>query len=116
LADFSSRLPGPEPVESVAARWMQTHPPRADHRLAAAMILKAGENPGAIIGDAKKAVDAGGSDPHSRQVFFRSHPIGTDARIAMVYPGSGNHYLGMGCDLALRFPASSPRWIGKPPN
>ncbi len=105
LEDVSSRVPGPEPVESAAERWMQLHPPCADHRLAVALILKTGENVSAIIGDARKAVSSGGSDPRSRQVFFRSRPIGADARIAMVYPGSGNHYLGMGCDLALRFPA-----------
>ena len=54
--------------------------------------------------DARRALASGGSDPRSRQVFFCGRPMGADARIAWVYPGSGNHYLGMGRDLALRFP------------
>ena len=104
LADFLSRSPAPAPVETAAGRWMQLHPPRSDHRLAVALILKPGDNVDDVIGDARLAVAAGEAEAHSRQVFFRCRPIGADARVALVYPGSGNHYLGMGRDLALRFP------------
>ncbi len=104
LEDVLSRSPAPEPVEAVAGRWMQAHPPRSDHRLAVALILKPGDNVYRVLNDARQAIAAGESDAHSRQVFFRSRPIGADARVALVYPGSGNHYLGMGRDLALRFP------------
>lgn len=92
------------PVESAAAAWMQTRPPRSEDRLALALILKTGDNPGTALDEARRAVESGNADPLSRQVFFRSLPIGAKARIAMIYPGSGNHYLGMGRDLALRFP------------
>ena len=98
-----STTPGEKTVDSATA-WMQTRPPRSDHRLAVALILKAGDNPDTALDEARRAVESGSADPLSRQVFFRSDPIGKNARIAMVYPGSGNHYLGMGCDLALRFP------------
>ena len=104
LEDVLSRRPAPEPVEAVAARWMQAHPPRSDHRLAVALILKPGDTYSRVFNDARQAIASGESDAHSRQVFFRSRPIGADARVALVYPGSGNHYLGMGRDLALRFP------------
>ena len=104
LEDFLSRNPAPSSVETAAGRWMQLHPPRSDHRLAVALILKPGDSYRRLFIDARQAVASGESDAHSRQVFFRSRPIGADARVALVYPGSGNHYLGMGRDLALRFP------------
>ncbi len=104
LEDFLSRCPAPEPVKATAGRWMQSNPPRSDHRLAVALILKPGDNVDGVLNDARQAIASGESDAHSRQVFFRSRPIGADARVALVYPGSGNHYLGMGRDLALRFP------------
>ncbi len=104
LEDFLSRTPDLELVEPAAGRWMQSRPPRSDHRLAVALILKPGDNFNAVLNDARQAIASGGSDLHSRQVFFSSRPIGPGTRIAMVYPGSGNHYLGMGRDLALRFP------------
>ena len=99
-----SRTHGQVSVASTAAQWMKAFPPCPDHRLAVALILKTAIDPGTILNEARRAIESGGSDPHSRQVFFRSHPMGAKARIAMVYPGSGNHYLGMGRDLALRFP------------
>ena len=103
LDSLVSAHPGERPVDSAAA-WMQTRPPRSDHRLAVALILKTGDNPDTALDEARRAVQSGNADPLSRQVFFRSAPIGKNARIAMVYPGSGNHYLGMGRDLALCFP------------
>ena len=104
LEGFLSHTPAAEPMEAAAGRWMQSHPPRSDYRLAVALILKPGDNLDGVLNDARQAVASGESDPHSRQVFFRGRPIGSDARVALVYPGSGNHYLGMGRDLALRFP------------
>ncbi|MBR9986158.1 MAG: hypothetical protein KFF68_09625, partial [Desulfosarcina sp.] len=104
LKGFLAHTPATEPMEAAAGRWMRSHPPRSDYRLAVALILKAGDNLDAALNDARQAVASGESDPHSRQVFFRGRPIGADARVALVYPGSGNHYLGMGRDLALRFP------------
>ncbi len=104
LEAFLSRRPGEASAAAAAGKWMQSHAPRSDHRLAVALILKPEDNWAGVFSDARQAIAAGESDAHSRQVFFRSRPIGADARVALVYPGSGNHYLGMGRDLALRFP------------
>jgi acyl transferase domain-containing protein/3-hydroxymyristoyl/3-hydroxydecanoyl-(acyl carrier protein) dehydratase len=92
------------PVESAAADWMQSQPPQADHRLAAALILKTGDSPDAVLNEARQAIASGRADSMSNRVYFHSRPIGAGARVALVYPGSGNHYLGMGRALALRFP------------
>ncbi len=92
-------------LESAAAQWMRTHPPRSEHRLAVALILNPGSSHASVLTEARHAIASGGSDPLSRKVFFRSRPIGASARVAMVYPGSGNHYISMGRHLALRFPA-----------
>jgi acyl transferase domain-containing protein/3-hydroxymyristoyl/3-hydroxydecanoyl-(acyl carrier protein) dehydratase len=91
-------------MDSAAARWIATHPPQPAHRLAVALILNPDSHHGSVMAEARQAIASGGSDPLSRQVFFRSRPFGANTRIAMVYPGSGNHYLGMGRDLALHFP------------
>lgn len=104
LDDFLNNAPGRIPVESAAARWMKIHPVHPGHGLAVALILKPAKSHRPVLGEARRAIESGGSDTLSRQVFFRSRPMGADTRIAMVYPGSGNHYLGMGRDLGLRFP------------
>jgi PfaB family protein len=37
-------------------------------------------------------------------IFYAPAPLGRDGQIAFVYPGSGNHFAGMGRDLAVRWP------------
>ena len=38
------------------------------------------------------------------KLFFSEQPLGPEAPVAFVFPGSGNHYDGMGRTLALRWP------------
>ena len=38
------------------------------------------------------------------RVFYSPNPLGSDAKIAFVFPGSGNHYPDMGRELSCRWP------------
>ena len=96
---------GQHPLSISAGQWMNHHPLTSEANLAVAMVLKSTAQWQAVLREARLAVQSGASDPRSNTVFYNRHPMGTSARIAMVYPGSGNHYLGMGRKLALRFPA-----------
>ncbi len=91
-------------MEVKAARFLADHPPNNDHELAMALILKNDDDPAAAMDHARKAIDAGQSEARAKRIFFKHRPLGKTTRIALVYPGSGNHYLGMGRHLALRFP------------
>ncbi len=45
-------------------------------------------------------------DPAARdRVFYSPDPLGVTGKIAFVFPGSGNHYAGMGRDLFAQWPA-----------
>ncbi|WP_419655389.1 beta-ketoacyl synthase N-terminal-like domain-containing protein [Desulfosarcina variabilis] len=92
------------PLPVSAGHWMNHHPLVSEANLAVALVLKSTAEWQAVLREARLAVQSGASDPRSKAVFYSSHPMGASARIAMVYPGSGNHYLGMGRELALRFP------------
>ena len=39
------------------------------------------------------------------RLFFSANPLGKAGKIGFVYPGSGNHYPGMGMELSARWPA-----------
>ena len=39
------------------------------------------------------------------KIFYSSQPLGSSSDIALVFPGSGNHFPDMGRDLALHWPA-----------
>src|SRR5207244_7207079 len=43
------------------------------------------------------------------RVFYSPRPLATPGQVAFVYPGSGNHYSGMGRELAATFPAALAR-------
>ncbi|GFO65696.1 type I polyketide synthase [Geomonas paludis] len=38
------------------------------------------------------------------RLFFNANPIGKNGKIGFVYPGSGNHFAGMGMELSARWP------------
>ena len=38
------------------------------------------------------------------RLFFSANPIGKSGKIGFVYPGSGNHFAGMGMELSARWP------------
>ncbi|WP_224982326.1 beta-ketoacyl synthase N-terminal-like domain-containing protein [Geomonas agri] len=38
------------------------------------------------------------------RLFFTANPIGKNGKIGFVYPGSGNHFAGMGMELSARWP------------
>ena len=106
LTDLAADLrdAGRRPLTSSAAAWLKRCPPRREHRLAVALILASGEAPDTLMTAALEAVETGTPGSHPHRILHSRRPLGADARVAMVYPGSGNHYLGMGRELALRFP------------
>jgi acyl transferase domain-containing protein len=101
LADNSST----EPIEIKAANWIKKRPPNNLDKLAIALVLDADKDHHKTIRQAKTAIDRGFSDDLNRRVCYRRQPMGADSPIAFLYPGSGNHYLGMGKKLSLRFPS-----------
>ncbi len=92
------------PLEASAVRWTQAHPPSSDHRLAMGLILRTADDQAGLLKEARQAIEKGNAEAFSKRVFYTDRPMGPEGRIAWIYPGSGNHYLGMGRELALRFP------------
>lgn len=47
------------------------------------------------------------------RVFFSPQPLAGQGKIAFIFPGSGNHFAGMGRDLSARWPAIYSRQDGR---
>lgn len=59
------------------------------------------EQPGERLG----GNGAGALPPFARdRIFYSPEPLGASGRIALVFPGSGNHFPGMGMGLSTRWP------------
>ncbi|MDX2447222.1 MAG: beta-ketoacyl synthase N-terminal-like domain-containing protein [Desulfobacterales bacterium] len=95
-----------QPVEMIARVWYETKGCRPDKKRALSLVVKdihAVEND---IYQAKQLVASGKKDsaPGHANIFYTPEPLGTSAGMAFVFPGSGNHYLGMGRDMGIQWP------------
>jgi PfaB family protein len=93
---------GSRSIESIANRWFSERGAGGGD-LAIAMAASSIDQLHALIAQGHEAVSANRSIAADR-VFFTPRPLGPSAKVAFVYPGSGNHFSGMGRDLAVHFP------------
>ncbi len=94
------------PLEQAARSWFQLHPLSEKNPYAVSLIADTPEQLKSLIAEARKAV----SSETPRRISGRSgvaytpRPAGTSGDMAFVFPGSGNHYVGMGRSLAVTWP------------
>ncbi|MGK2951681.1 MAG: beta-ketoacyl synthase N-terminal-like domain-containing protein, partial [Thiobacillus sp.] len=64
-------------------------------------VLSLRNNPTQAIGGHATMLSANIRD----RLFFATEPLAAQGRVAFIFPGSGNHFAGMGRDLSARWPA-----------
>jgi PfaB family protein len=77
--------------------------------LAMSMVARGYDELVALVDLGQQTLSAGGIIPETTpalrdRLFFAPAPLGPDTKIAFVFPGSGNHYPGMGMELFSRWP------------
>ncbi|MDF1580748.1 MAG: beta-ketoacyl synthase N-terminal-like domain-containing protein [Desulfuromonadales bacterium] len=70
-----------------------------EHLEQAALALR--DNPGGALGGSAPPALAATRD----RLFYTPRPLAPEGKVAFVFPGSGNHFAGMGCELSARWPA-----------
>lgn len=98
---------GTTPLEAAAMAWHRRRPAgAATPPRAVAVVARDPEGLRHWIGEAERVVRS--STPRKivgpGGVSFFPEPLGPRGRIAFVYPGSGNHYVGMGRGVGVRWP------------
>jgi acyl transferase domain-containing protein/3-hydroxymyristoyl/3-hydroxydecanoyl-(acyl carrier protein) dehydratase len=99
-------------IEAVGREWLQTHSPDGTKELAIALVPRSFEELIEQIAFAVQGVEANPRHPLPvdlrpairDRVFFSPTPLGPKAKIAFVFPGSGNQFDGMGRDLGVQWP------------
>lgn len=115
LAEWAESRAG-RGVELLAREWLKEHPPAAGRRLAVAVVPRSAAE---LLEQARFARDhvrakpaAALPDPTAKdlnpavrdRVFYAPTPAGPAGKLALVFPGSGSHFPGMGRDLSAAFP------------
>jgi acyl transferase domain-containing protein/3-hydroxymyristoyl/3-hydroxydecanoyl-(acyl carrier protein) dehydratase len=105
-------------IETLARAWWQQ---RSDdpHRLAVALVARHPRELHELIASAARRVTDGAMPAQGDRVFYSAQPLGPACDIAFVFPGSGNHFAGMGREVSAEWPgvlrqtAATCQWLRK---
>ena len=94
---------------SLATGWYDRYTATAGKGLAMAMVARGFDDLATLITLGRATLKNDGVFPDTvpalrDRLFYSSQPLGPAGKIAFVFPGSGNHYPGMGMDLFSRWP------------
>lgn len=93
-------------MEETARRWHSDNAPAFQKRYAVSLVAQTSVNLGKWITEAKTAVANG--EPRQINgpdgIRYSPNPLGEEGDIAFVFPGSGNHYVGMGREAGTNWP------------
>ncbi len=94
------------PMELVARVWYEKTASQAGKKRALSLVIKDIHQAKNEIRKAKQLVASENRDtaPGHANIFYRPKPLGASAGTAFVFPGSGNHYLGMGRGMGTQWP------------
>ncbi len=93
LTDWLASQPPIHDARGLAARWHHENPLQPSKKLGLAVVTERGSDVGPLLSRVDETC-----------VFQSKKPLARSGSVAFVYPGSGNHYHGMGRELALNFP------------
>ncbi|HEU4394255.1 MAG TPA: beta-ketoacyl synthase N-terminal-like domain-containing protein, partial [Planctomycetota bacterium] len=101
LAAFAREATRGAGPEDLARRWLARRAPAPSAAYGAAVVARGAAELADLAGAARRAVRDGTPSAGDR-VFWSPEPLGGD--LALVFPGSGNHFPGMGRALGLAWP------------
>jgi acyl transferase domain-containing protein/3-hydroxymyristoyl/3-hydroxydecanoyl-(acyl carrier protein) dehydratase len=112
LERLAAGLPAASPpIEALARDWFRRQPPNPQRKLAVALAARSADELREQIAFAAQSLRSHGDIPTADlrpalrdRVFFSINPLGRVGKLAFVFPGSGNHFPGMGRDLGLHWP------------
>ncbi|MBW2439823.1 MAG: type I polyketide synthase [Deltaproteobacteria bacterium] len=96
----------PDSVERAARLWYDTNGVNMAHPRALSIVADNFHELQTQISAARAAILSGRPRKikGSSGVHYSPHPVGSQGELAFVFPGSGNHYIGMGRDIGVHWP------------
>ncbi|MDX9786065.1 MAG: beta-ketoacyl synthase N-terminal-like domain-containing protein [Desulfobacterales bacterium] len=103
---FLSRASAETPLEALATQWHPISAPHSRKKLALALIADTKENLTRYVSQAIEAVRSNTNSVMTRWggVAYTTSPMGNAGEVAFVFPGSGNHSIGLGRQIGAHFP------------
>lgn len=92
----------------LAREWYSSAPPMHRLPLALTLVARHRDELASLIELGQQTLDGREPQVHPNlrdRLFYSASPLGSQGSIAFVFPGSGNHFPGMGMELSARWPA-----------
>jgi PfaB family protein len=110
LRKKAQTAPRPD-LTTLARSWQRSQQGSAHQALAVSLVARSYEELASLVTQGERMLSAYSAQadtllpPSMRdRIFFSANPIGSAGKIGFVFPGSGNHYAGMGMELSARWP------------
>jgi PfaB family protein len=115
LLAHTEQSPDPD-IEALAGRWWKQNRTDSQNTLAIAFVSRGREE---LLSQINSSIESLITSPEKRlcgngstslqpfegdRIFFSPDPTGSKGKVAFVFPGSGNHYAGMGRELSAHWP------------
>jgi PfaB family protein len=96
----------PQNIEAAAQSWYLKNDLNPELKSAISLAAADFKSLKNWIGDAREAIlsDTPQKMGVAGGIRYSPHPLGSEGDLAFVFPGSGNHYVGMGRDIAVHWP------------
>jgi acyl transferase domain-containing protein len=95
-----------EKIEIAARTWYADNRPDAEEKLAVSIVAGNIPHLKKSITEAQRAIstDTAKNMNGPGRISYSPSPMGTNGDVAFVFPGSGNHYIGMGRRIGVQWP------------
>jgi PfaB family protein len=90
-------------INRIAQQWFSVSGQNPDHKRAISLLAADPRQLAELTAQARQVL-AGGREVITERLCFTDAPLGNIGQLAFVYPGSGNHFAGMGRDIACQWP------------
>lgn len=101
-AELTTRVNDSVPLAEQARSWLSERPLQPERRLAAALLADTPEVLRQRLGLLQRKLR--GETIKEAGVYFTTEPLLRSGKLAFVFPGSGNHFPGMGRELLAAWP------------
>ncbi len=104
-------------IEAAARSWYLKNKPAPEKKYAISIVVGDIVHLENLIHDAKNAVSDGTSKRINglNGITYSPHPLAGPGKTAFVFPGSGNHYIGMGRGIGVQWPEILRKMDAKTP-